>query len=366
MHVLITADTVGGVWTYTQELASGLLSKGHRVTLVSFGKLPNEYQKRWAEQFPCLDYRPTDFPLEWMEVAERDIEESKTYLQQVVREVHPDLLHFSQYCYGDLPADVPKVVVAHSDVMSWWASVHGSCPQDSAWMRRYCSIVRKGLAGADVVVAPSQWMLNAVCTYHHRPRHGKVIYNGRNPELFCASVRKQDMAVTIGRVWDEGKNIPLLLQEPLPFPLTIAGPSEHPERPLTKEDSGVSKRVKFYGEVQQPKIRELLCCASIYIAPSSYEPFGLAPLEAALSGCVLVMNDIPVFRELWGDAALFFRRNDVSDLVRVLTELQRHPELISEFGKCGYRIASQRFTANRMLDDYESLYYSLVMETQTV
>ena len=44
MHVLITADTVGGVWTYTRELACGLLHRGHRVTLVSFGRIPSPAQ----------------------------------------------------------------------------------------------------------------------------------------------------------------------------------------------------------------------------------------------------------------------------------------------------------------------------------
>jgi hypothetical protein len=37
MHILVTADTLGGVWTYTQELVTGLLRRGEQVTLVSFG-----------------------------------------------------------------------------------------------------------------------------------------------------------------------------------------------------------------------------------------------------------------------------------------------------------------------------------------
>src|SRR5208282_331116 len=37
MHVLITTDTVGGVWNYTRELVTGLSRRGIRVTLVSFG-----------------------------------------------------------------------------------------------------------------------------------------------------------------------------------------------------------------------------------------------------------------------------------------------------------------------------------------
>ena len=40
MHVLVTTDTISGVWPYTRELVSGLVSRGLRVTLVSFGEVP--------------------------------------------------------------------------------------------------------------------------------------------------------------------------------------------------------------------------------------------------------------------------------------------------------------------------------------
>ena len=61
------------------------------------------------------------------------------------------------------------------------------------------------------------------------------------------------------------------------------------------------------GELSESEMRELLSRAAIYIATSKYEPFGLAPLEAALSRCAIVANDIPSLREIWGDAALYFR-----------------------------------------------------------
>ena len=53
-------------------------------------------------------------------------------------------------------------------------------------------------------------------------------------------------------------------------------------------------------QLSEEQMRELLGRAAIYIATSRYEPFGLAPLEAALSRCALVANDIPSLRELWG------------------------------------------------------------------
>ena len=31
MHILVTADTLGGVWTYTRELVTGLAGRGIRV-----------------------------------------------------------------------------------------------------------------------------------------------------------------------------------------------------------------------------------------------------------------------------------------------------------------------------------------------
>ncbi len=49
MHILITADTLGGVWTYTRELVKGLAGSGVKLTLVSFGEIPSEEQTRWME-----------------------------------------------------------------------------------------------------------------------------------------------------------------------------------------------------------------------------------------------------------------------------------------------------------------------------
>ncbi len=213
MHVLITTDTVGGVWTYTQELVKALTVRGNRVTLVSFGKLPKIDQIAWAESFDQLDYRPTEYRLEWMEVAQRDIEESRAYLEMVVREVRPDILHLNQYCYSDVAVGIPRIVVAHSDVVSWWVAVHGREPDESPWIRWYRETVTRGLDHADVVVAPSQWMLDQVRTYYTHPRAAQVIYNGRDPDLFRANIRKEQFVLTAGRLWDEGKQIFLLREK---------------------------------------------------------------------------------------------------------------------------------------------------------
>ena len=59
MHVLVTTDTLSGVWTYTRELVTGLVSRGMRVTLVSFGEIPLPDQTLWMDHLHGLQYHPT-------------------------------------------------------------------------------------------------------------------------------------------------------------------------------------------------------------------------------------------------------------------------------------------------------------------
>src|SRR5208282_5448393 len=119
VHVLVTADTMSGSWIYNRELVTGLVTRGVRVTLVSFGEIPLPEQTAWMDHLHGLDYRPTAFRLEWMQQAEDDLLESSMFLAALVREIRPDVLHLNQFCYGDLPVDVPRVVMAHGDLLTW-------------------------------------------------------------------------------------------------------------------------------------------------------------------------------------------------------------------------------------------------------
>jgi glycogen(starch) synthase len=367
MHVLMTADTVGGVWTYTQELVSGLVRRGIRVSLVSFGALPRREQTVWMEGLHFLNYLPTKFRLEWMQNSEQDVDESREYLKGLIREIRPDLLHFNQYCYGAISPELPRIVVAHSDVVSWWVAVHGEEPSDTPRMRWYRDTVTSGLSSANVVVVPSQWMLDAIRTYYTRPGFGIVIHNGRDPALFVSDVPKENRVLSVGRLWDAGKQVSLLLDEDQSVPLDIVGSEKEPgEGNGRPERDLVSRGVKLLGEQSQWQLRDLYGSASIYAATSRYEPFGLAPVEAAFSRCALIANDIPVFRELWGDSAFYFRQNDGKDLARSIRWLSSDHELRKKYANAAYERARESFTADRMADQYERLYHQTVTSAEQV
>jgi glycosyltransferase involved in cell wall biosynthesis len=342
-------------------LVTGLVRGGDRVTLVSFGDIPTDAQTRWMQNLPNLDYRPTAFKLEWMLDSEADMVASSQYLEAVIAESKPDLLHFSQFYYGALDCDVPRVVVAHSDVVSWWMSVHKKSPPQTDWLRWYRQAVARGLSAATSVVAPSRWMLDQIELLYGKLASSSVIHNGRTPTLFNPYISKEASIVTVGRLWDSGKNVSLLLRRKMPGPVRIVGCDRHPEwQGHAFAAETVRPNIHLDPEQDERQIVQTLARAGIYAATSQYEPFGLAPVEAALSRCAIVASDIPSFRELWDGAAIFFRNNDVESLFAALECLHSSPELRRDQGNMAYRHARQHFSAERMVAGYRNLYRSLV------
>jgi glycogen synthase len=361
MHALITADTVGGVWTYARELVSGLARRGVQVTLVSFGDIPTAAQTTWMEGLRGVDFRPTAFRLEWMQDVEDDLVQSSEYLAAIVDEVKPDVLHLNQYAYGALKTDIPKIVVAHSDVVSWWVAVHGDEPRDNRWVRWYRDVVTAGVAGATAVVAPTQWMLDCIDAYYATPGKSSVIYNGRNANVFNPHMTKEDYVISVGRLWDAGKQVSLLTQCDQAAPVVIVGSERHPDTAYRGDArSATFENVRFEGEKTEGQLRNLYSRAIAYAATSRYEPFGLAPLEAALSRCAVIANDIPSFHEIWGETAYYFRYNDAQDLARAIRDIATDRDLRVRYANLAYHRARQMYNADRMAEEYLTLYGQLV------
>jgi len=311
-----------------------------------------------------LDYRPTAFHLEWMQEAEEDLPESSAFLAALVRELRPDVLHLNQFCYGNLRVDVPRVVMAHGDLITWTHAVHNHAPRTHS-MTWYRNTVIAGLAGADAVVAPSAWMLDRISACYGRPQRGEVIYPGRNPIFFNPYVSKDDCVLAVGRMVDAGKQVFLLTQQSYSVPVCIVG-AEHtvpvPRIPIRADVKVATDQtsVAIRGPQTEAQLRALYSRASIYAATARYEPLGMSALEAAFSRCAIVANDIPSFREIWGDAALYFRTNDAASLAENVRMLNEDRPMRRAYAELAYTRARERFTTKRMIDDCLQLYRSLV------
>jgi glycogen(starch) synthase len=352
MKVLMTADTIGGVWTYALELARGLQRHGIHVVLATMGRPLSASQTAEVARLTDVSVHETSYQLEWMPAAWSDVDRAGEWLLDLENEMRPDVIHLNGYAHGALPWMAPTIVVGHSCVRSWWEAVRGSAVSDE-W-DVYTERVRSGLAAANAVVAPSHAMLGALVRHYGPLSHALVIPNGRDERLF-APARKEPFVFAAGRVWDEAKNIAALddVAAELPWPTFVAGADVAPDgrrRPLANAET--------LGVLDQQTMAWWLARAGIYAFPALYEPFGLSVLEAALSGCALVLGDIPSLREVWGDAATFVPPNDRAALARALRWLCEDSTLRGAHAARARRRALL-YDTERMAESYIALYGSL-------
>lgn len=439
-RVLITTDTVGGVWNYALELSGALGGHGVAVVLATMGPRARTDQRTEAARLENVTLCESEFPLEWMSAAWKGVEAAGEWLLDLEQRFAPDLVHLNGYAHGALPWSAPTVVVAHSCVFSWWRAVRG-CRPPAEW-KRYAAMTRAGLHAADAVVAPTHAMLEAL-QEHYGPRNPRreqrdetnpsrrrkrrkeaargaqemptllrageipsgggantsrlsrgglqrfttgaaclgrggteredrsepiprgvpgftrsiVIPNGRDPAQFTSAAAKEPFVLSVGRLWDDAKNAAALvaIAPRIAWPVRVAGSTAAPDG----------------GERMLPNVESLGCCsrcgladqyarASIYALPARYEPFGLSALEAALSGCALVLGDIPSLREIWEGAALFVPPNDHEALREAIAELIDDPSLRQWLGVRA-RMRGSEFTVERMAGGYLDVYRELLL-----
>src|SRR4051812_23090076 len=133
-RLLMTADTVGGVWTYALELAHALEEHGIEIALATMGAPLNRGQRKQIKTLPHVEIFESSFKLEWMNDPWRDVARAGNWLLEIESRVQPDLIHLNNFAHGDLPWSAPKIMVGHSCVLSWWKAVHG-CQVPAFWTR---------------------------------------------------------------------------------------------------------------------------------------------------------------------------------------------------------------------------------------
>ncbi len=357
MKILMTADTVGGVWSYAVQLTQLLAKNGAQVLVATMGPRPKEQQRLQIAAICGATLCESDFRLEWMADPWDDVRKAGDWLLDLETTFEPDVVHLNGYAHGTLPWKAPTLMVAHSCVLSWWQAVKGEEAPAEPWAT-YRERVTDGFHAAECVVAPTKFMLGCVRDLYGRTREAHVIPNGSDPELFSHAQRKEPFVVSAGRLWDAAKNIAALdrIADEVRWPICMAGSATAPDGESKIEPS---KICLFLGQLDQRAFAEFLGRAAIFCLPARYEPFGLCALEAAFSGCALVLGDIPSLREIWDGAAVFVKPEDDDELIAALNRLIDDPHRRTLLARRAHERA-QSFTAARTAEEYLALYRKLV------
>ncbi|HET7889732.1 MAG TPA: glycosyltransferase family 4 protein [Bradyrhizobium sp.] len=350
IKILMTADTVGGVWTYAAGLACAIAAKNADVYLVTMGRPPTaEQRKMLATSVQVIE---SDLALEWQDPQAADFERARDFFGALQQQIRPDIVHLNSYREANFEWHAPVLVVAHSCVNSWALAC-----QDGAWLSeprwcRYSALLASGLDRADAWVAPTQAFGAVVCQLYRPRRRGMTIENGIELPIDGAD-EKTRCVLAAGRMWDTAKNITVLTAacDDLSWPTFIAGAA-------ARTADKLHDRIELLGEISHFELRSWMRRAAIFVSPALYEPFGLSVLEAAGAGCALVLSDIPTFRELWDGAALFVAPNDISGLRLALRDLCADEKARTTLASAAFKRA-QRYSLNRTANAYAHLYRSL-------
>jgi glycosyltransferase involved in cell wall biosynthesis len=100
-------------------------------------------------------------------------------------------------------------------------------------------------------------------------------------------------------------------------------------------------RVSIAGSINEEDLPALYSGASAFVFPSTYEGFGLPPLEAMACGVPVACSNISSLMEVAGDAALFFNANDPDCITAALERILRDEKLRVDLQDRGFHRSAE-------------------------
>jgi len=319
-RVLMTADSVGPQWNQTLDLSRALATHGVEVVLLSLGRRLTQEQHRAAWSIPSLSVYEEPLRAEWMEDPWSDVRRAGEVLLQLEERYRPDVVHLNAAANAVLPFRAPVIVHAQVCALAYWRAVYGSA--SPGHLEVYRERVGAGLRRADMVVASTASGLRELAAEYGPFRDARVIFPGCDPESYVPDV-KEELVFSAGRLWDPGRNLGALagVSEAIPWPIYLADDEQRAPASTSTVRLLNPGGMRNQGKLSRAALASWFGRAAIYVQPGRYEPSGLAVLEAACSGCALVLADIPSLRELWEDVAVFVAPDDHAQLRAALQTL---------------------------------------------
>jgi glycosyltransferase involved in cell wall biosynthesis len=301
---------------------------------------------------------------------------------RIARHISADLIH-CPYFAPPMFSLVPVVVTVH-DVIPLIIPEYRGSPLIRAYMalvaeatRRSSLIITDSEASRDDVihvlgVQPSK--VHSVPLGVGEP-YKRCTDNGVLHDLRRKYSLPQDFVFYVGGL-DVRKNVPNLIrafarvnnQNDRSWQLAIAGRSASPDRRLfpdlqaVVEEMNCRPNVSFLGVVPDLDKALLYSSCALFVFPSSYEGFGLPPLEAMACGAPVIACDSSSMPEVVGDAGMLVEPGSVDALAMSIKRVLADRDLREEMRTRGLQRASN-FTWRRTVDHTLRLYERAACES---
>jgi len=357
---------IGGSGILATALGSELARRGHEVYFFSYAQpvrldLPQEglhfHRVEVAHNplFPCRDYT---LPL-------------AVKMAEVARSKQLDLFHVHYAVPHALAACLASQIVGPS-APRIVTTLHGSDTTLLGQDPDYRTAIEHALVHSDAVTAVSENLRNQTQQIFHLKRPIEVIPNfftPSKPKRSREEVRR-DLGLT-----DEFlvlhlsnlrpvKRIDLLLRTVAKSKnrarlrlFILAGGPFDPYEPLLDE---LSLRKRVIVRQNTAVVDEYLAAADAGLYTSEYESFGLGILETVFYAKPVVAFRVGGIPEVMGDSCPLYPFGDLTAAAAALDALIESPDLARELGERGRNRALERFSADRIVPQYEALYRRVV------
>jgi glycosyltransferase involved in cell wall biosynthesis len=128
------------------------------------------------------------------------------------------------------------------------------------------------------------------------------------------------------------------------------------------DDLGVRSRIAMLGSVKYERLYQVYDVCDAFVCPSYSESFGHPLLEAMSSGLPVIAANLPVHREVCGDAATYFDTFDEVSLARECTRVFDDPSLAAEMRMKG-QVRSGSYSWDRHVDQLVEVIASCLERT---
>lgn len=288
-----------GISRYAAGITAAL---GRRVPLTML--IDDPRQLELLPDLPSVRIRAVTHPLEPL-------------IPRAVNRLRPDVVFSPMQTSGSLGRRYGLVLTLHDLIyyrhrtppaeFAWWVRL--------LWRAAYLSYLpqRVLLNRADEVVTVSEVVARQIAEHRLTRRRVTVVPNAADePPVDTVAPPPRPKRLVYMGAFIGYKNVGTLVRAAALLP----GYELHLLSPITGEERAALQRVAggarlvFHGGVTDAQYRELLGSARALVSASRDEGFGIPVVEAMTRGLPVVLSDIPIFREVAGDAALYAGPDD--------------------------------------------------------
>ncbi len=366
MRVIVNAISAntGGIVTYTTNLIEFFSSRDIDVIV---------YVPQWFDGSAFDDLRVSvrKVKTRFYGPIHRFVWE-QTVWRKIVKESGADLI-FSSANYGVLFPPIPQMLLVQGEIYLNPVYRERVLPNLS-WRERLSALLRRNLMlisarHSRTTIFPSEVAMNAALDYDLSLKANAVVnYLGVNPRFSEPEKRRR---------WREDGTIRLLyvsVYYPHKDPSTLAEATlqlceknisvatritmeEHDfaawdnakEELEYLKDSKFSKCLEM-GRIEHEALSDILNQFDAFVFPSMAETFGFPMVEAMRAGVPLIVSDIPIHREICGDAATYFELGKPKDLAEIILRLDKSETLRQRLIAEGFDRVERHFTWTNHVD----------------